>query len=242
MTAHTYVLIEADVVERVSKLHGRLFEGRSCTGQHLVRFCEGPSHHLKTLLPGLAGRNALFRFLLKEHCCDENSIVAGCDVLRAVIWQWHQRTKLVGRKARKAFERCGDCRDGFRLDIVRQRLCNRCFHRSDRSYSGANTERDRRCGYPRLIKGCSILFTIFTRRYVQGGDYGSACSDSARNIPKVLLRANRSCDDRPQPEEGEGRDGYEQPYKCELSDFPRAFHDSPEFYFRAIVARLAEAT
>lgn len=249
MTASSYNSFEVDVVEGLSKFHRRFLKGFSSAGQHLVCFSQRFSDHLEALLSRAAIRRMLFCFLLEEHCRDEYPIVACGYVFRAIVGEWHQRKKLVARKARNAFERCCDGRDGFRKDVVLQRFFSRIFHRSNSSYRSPNSKCDRGRGNASFNHGLAILPAVVTRRDVECGDDRStrtgrdyAIYNDARRVDIHPCWRMWPCSEESRQtayRERQQRDS--SVFDCRAQGIP-VLHLSPVLDFRAIVARPAEGT
>lgn len=83
--------------------------------------------------------------------------------------------------------------------------------------------------------------TLVGEADIKGDGHRATCADRSSNVPEVLLGPGRLRDDCPHASQSDERYSEEQPNRGQMSDLPRAFHDSPVSDFGAIVAWPSEA-
>ncbi len=84
-----------------------------------------------------------------------------------------------------------------------------------------------------------FLLLLADKRDIESNHYGAARSNCGRYIPEVLGGTCFSRNNRPHPEHYQEPNRKQQPDECQLRDFPRALHASPDLDFLGIVARRA---
>lgn len=189
------------------------------------------------------GRIAIDGFRSQFFFRRANSIYRTSDIVRAIIREWDHVLDFLSRTYRNA---CGHVRDklkflGRDMDPIVRGLRDRAnlAQKSDRCTDTKCYRARSQASYARFI----LCFTASIRpRNVKRNDYSTTCSDGCRDVPEVFRGSGRPSDDHPDAGQREERNTDEQPDCRQVCDFPRAFHDSPVFDFRAIVARPTEGS
>ncbi|WP_334046149.1 hypothetical protein [Burkholderia cepacia] len=203
-------------------------------------FIEQSQHELKEFTTGLFCTYAVAELLQTRHRQLEAGI-CGCQVCSAVVGQGHKRMNLViGAEANiliKASDLPAEMITGVLvIGLVGEHISRRCDETmglaqvDNYRYGCQFRARNVICRSATMLCGCEVK-----RDY-----YCGARTDRRRNIQEIFLRVYFDGNDGPHAVQREESDAEQQPNKGKLSDFPRAFHDFPDFNFAAIVARSEE--
>lgn len=194
----------------------------------------------EAFLSTLLRRFGLLSFQSDEPFSNSNSVYRCREILRTVISEGDQRSELVNFNVWDLGKHGLDCRNNRRAGIDCQRFRNSQPYRTNRTARNAESRIHSRCTDACSSEFVPTLSPRFGGGSVESDDYCGTRSSGGSDIPEILGRTGRSRDERPYAKHGQKTDCDQQPHECELSDFPRAFHDFPVFDFRAIVARPAE--
>lgn len=175
-----------------------------------------------------------------EPFSDSNSIDRCRDILGALIAERNQSSEFVYFNSRDLVKLRFDYRHNCRTAVDYQGIRNFLSYGEDRAAGHAEACVHSGC----TDTGSGQFFLAFSSRIggsnIQCHDNCAASSDCCSDVPEVLPGSSRPRDDHPDAGQSEERDTDDQPNGGQMCQFPRAFHGSPVFDFRAIVARPRE--
>lgn len=207
-----------------------------CTVEHGYRFEKNRIDEVEALsLPLFCG--ARFCSLDSNKALRNlNPIDCRRDIFSALVPKRYQGTELLCFNGRDPGEIRLNYPDDRGASIDYQSFRNLDLYRANRANGHPKA-----CVYAGRAdaRGADFIFAFASFigvGNVERHDNGAARANSGCNVPEVLRRSDRLRDDSPYTEHCQKTNCDQQPNECELSDFPRAFHDSPVFDFGAIVA------